>query len=81
MADTPRKGAADRADVTTLLSRARSGSALDSNELFQLLYQELRTLARKESRRRGGEGNTTTLVHEAYLRFKASGGAAATPAP
>jgi RNA polymerase sigma factor (TIGR02999 family) len=62
------------ADVTTLLSVARSAGIADANELFQLLYHELRSVARQQSRRHvGAEGHTTTLVHEAYLRFRSSG--------
>jgi RNA polymerase sigma factor (TIGR02999 family) len=62
------------ADVTTLLNAARSGSSSDANELFQLLYAELRSLAHEQSRRHSESAlNTTTLVHEAYLRFRSSG--------
>jgi RNA polymerase sigma factor (TIGR02999 family) len=62
------------ADVTTLLSAVRSGVAADANELFQLLYLELRSLAHEQTRRHGEPAvHTTTLVHEAYLRFRSSG--------
>jgi RNA polymerase sigma factor (TIGR02999 family) len=62
------------ADVTTLLSAARSGGTSEVNELFQLLYGELRSLAHQQSRRQGADAvQTTTLVHEAYLRFSFSG--------
>lgn len=61
-------------DVTTLLGAVRSGSAADANELFQLLYLELRSLAHEQSRRHANKSvHTTTLVHEAFLRFRASG--------
>jgi len=62
------------ADVTTLLGAVRTGASSDANELFQLLYLELRTLAHEQSRRHSDPAvHTTTLVHEAYLRFKSSG--------
>jgi RNA polymerase sigma factor (TIGR02999 family) len=61
------------ADITTLLKSAKSGGA-PANELFQLLYGELRSLAHRQSRRHGdAEVHTTALVHEAYLKFKAAG--------
>ncbi len=62
------------ADVTTLLNAARAGSPSDADELFQLLYEELRSLARRQVRNQFDPAvHTTTLVHEAYLRFKSSG--------
>jgi RNA polymerase sigma factor (TIGR02999 family) len=62
------------ADVTTLLSAVGSGTSSDANELFQLLYLELRSLAHQQSQRHAEPAlHTTTLVHEAYLRFRASG--------
>lgn len=61
------------AEVTSLLNAFLSGSS-DADELFQLLYQELRSLAHKQAQRQfDPEVHTTTLVHEAYLRFKSSG--------
>lgn len=61
-------------DVTTLLDAVRSGAPSDANELFQLLYAELRSLAHEQTRRHGAPPvQTTTLVHEAYLRFRSSG--------
>ncbi len=60
-------------DVTTLLGAVRSGTS-DANELFQLLYLELRSLAHEQTRRHAEPVvHTTTLVHEAYLRFRSSG--------
>jgi len=62
------------ADVTTLLGAVRSGTSAGANELFQLLYLELRSLAHEQSRRHAEPAmHTTTLVHEAYLRFRSSG--------
>lgn len=60
------------ADITTLLNSARDGAP--ASELFELLYGELKSLASRQSRRDGQRDvHTTTLVHEAYLRFKAAG--------
>jgi len=62
------------ADITTLLGSIRTGAASDANQLFALLYQELRSLAHQQSRQHAEPAvHTTTLVHEAYLRFRASG--------
>ena len=62
------------ADVTTLLGAVRSGMSADAGELFQLLYVELRSLAHEQARRHAEPAvHTTTLVHEAYLRFRSSG--------
>jgi RNA polymerase sigma factor (TIGR02999 family) len=61
-------------DVTTLLGAVRSGTSADANQLFQLLYLELRSLAHQQSRQHAAPAvHTTTLVHEAYLRFRSSG--------
>jgi RNA polymerase sigma factor (TIGR02999 family) len=62
------------ADVTTLLGAMRSGASVEANELFDLLYLELRSLAHEHSRRHAEPAlHTTALVHEAYLRFRSSG--------
>ncbi len=56
-----------------MLNSARAGGA-PANELFELLYAELKSLASRQSRRHGsGDVHTTTLVHEAYLKFKGAG--------
>jgi RNA polymerase sigma factor (TIGR02999 family) len=60
-------------DVTTLLGAVRSGTSADANQLFQLLYVELRSLAHEQNRHGSQAVHTTTLVHEAYLRFRSSG--------
>jgi RNA polymerase sigma factor (TIGR02999 family) len=61
------------ADITTLLNSAIAGGA-PANELFELLYGELKSLARQQSRRHGSHDvHTTTLVHEAYLKFQGVG--------
>jgi RNA polymerase sigma factor (TIGR02999 family) len=61
-------------DVTTLLGAVRAGTSTDANQLFQLLYVELRSLAHKQTNQHAAPAvHTTTLVHEAYLRFRSSG--------
>jgi RNA polymerase sigma factor (TIGR02999 family) len=61
--------------ITQLLNRMQAGDAAARNALFEATYQELRRLAR--SRLRDGGRNTvletTSLVHEAYLRFLRAG--------
>jgi RNA polymerase sigma factor (TIGR02999 family) len=42
-------------------------------KLFALLYEELRSLARNQVRRGNSPVNTTTLVHESYLRLSEAG--------
>lgn len=51
------------------LSHDRDPAALD--ELFSLVYEELRLLAQRQRRRwRGNETmNTTALIHEAYVKL------------
>lgn len=58
-------------ELTDLVRRAQQGDAAASDALFTATYQELRRLAR--ARLRGGGRSalldTTSLVHETYLRF------------
>jgi len=58
-------------DVTRLVRAAREGDRAAVDELFQTLYEELRTLARRQRGRWQGDYtlNTTALVHEAYLKL------------
>jgi RNA polymerase sigma factor (TIGR02999 family) len=57
-------------DITRLLEAASAGEAEAFDRVFQLVYDELRRLARQVRRGRGSETlNTTALVHEAYLRL------------
>jgi RNA polymerase sigma factor (TIGR02999 family) len=61
--------------ITRLLHRMHAGDAAARNELFTVAYEELRRLARARLRE-GGRSvvlDTTSLVHECYLRFVASG--------
>lgn len=56
--------------VTRLLREWRSGSDEAQDELLELLYERLRTLARRARRGEGaGALETTALVNEAYLRL------------
>jgi RNA polymerase sigma factor (TIGR02999 family) len=58
-------------DVTALLVAWREGEAEAPRELFALVYEELRLLARAYVRRRSPEHSlgATGLVHEAYLKL------------
>ena len=57
-------------EVTHLLYRAREGDAAAFDALYELVYQELRELARHVRRSNAAETiNTTALVHEAYIRL------------
>ncbi|MBL0162915.1 MAG: sigma-70 family RNA polymerase sigma factor [Xanthomonadales bacterium] len=56
---------------TTLLQRSLNGNKASANELFPLVYQELRSLAHAQLRGEG-EGHTlqtTALINETYLRL------------
>ena len=57
-------------DVDRALAAWRQGNPGAVDELFHLVYDELRVLARRHVRRRAGETlGPTALVHEVYLRF------------
>lgn len=57
--------------ITELLAASRRGDPAAAERVFRAVYEELRTIARRERRRlRTGETlNTTAVVHEAYLRL------------
>jgi RNA polymerase sigma factor (TIGR02999 family) len=61
--------------ITQLLQRMHAGDGGARDELFAVAYEELRRLAR--ARLRDGGRNTvletTSLVHESYLRFVSAG--------
>ncbi|HEU0201570.1 MAG TPA: ECF-type sigma factor [Burkholderiaceae bacterium] len=63
------------ATITLLLQRARDGEATARDELFAAAYDNLKRLARARLRDNGAkvELDTTSLVHEAYLRFTQGG--------
>ncbi len=58
-------------EMTDLLQRVNAGDSAARESLFALMYQDLRKMAR--ARLRQNETitllNTTSLVHESYLRF------------
>jgi RNA polymerase sigma factor (TIGR02999 family) len=62
-------------DVTALLNRARDNDRSAIDALFELLYDDLRRLARSRLAVSGHLTllNTESLVHEAYLRFQQAG--------
>ena len=64
-------------EVTQLLSAARQGDGSAVDRLVALVYDELRAVARRQLRRwRPGQTlDTTSLVHEAYLRLVDQAGA------
>jgi RNA polymerase sigma-70 factor (ECF subfamily) len=67
----PTQAAATGSGVTQLLARAQQGDARATDELFPIVYEELRSVAERFLH---GESNArtmqaTALVHEAYLRL------------
>src|SRR5262245_59727963 len=61
--------------VTTLLNRAQQRDRLATDELFPLVYEELRQLAGQFLSREGAAQTLqpTALVHEAYIRLVGPG--------
>lgn len=63
-----------KSSVTELLREARQGNPEALDDLFPIVYDELRHLARKVRTGRSSETlNTTALVHEAYLKLVDTG--------
>jgi RNA polymerase sigma factor (TIGR02999 family) len=62
-------------DIRPLLSAAKQGDRGAEAQLFSMLYNDLRRLAHNRLRRPKPPTlvGTTTLVHEAYLRFQRVG--------
>jgi len=58
-------------EITRLLHAWKSGNGEAQDQLWQLLYGELKSLARGVLRRqgRGARHQATSLVHKAYLRL------------
>ena len=58
-------------DVTQILSRIESGDATATDELFPIVYDELRLLARRKLAHEapGQTLQATAIVHEAYMRL------------
>lgn len=63
-------------DLSVLLSAAANGDPRATQELFPLVYEELKELARKRVAREkiGHSLNATALVHEAYMRLVGNDG-------
>lgn len=57
--------------ITQLLVQWSEGNQLASEQLFPLIYEELRQMARRYIRRQsaGHTFQTTELIHEAYLKL------------
>jgi len=64
--------------ISSTAQRDPRNDAAAHNELFALLYSDLRRLARREAFRFGpqAEMSPTTLLHEAYLDIQRRGGLA-----
>jgi RNA polymerase sigma factor (TIGR02999 family) len=61
---------ASQPPFSALLARAREGDPSALRGLFPLVYEQLKSMARAQRRRRANETlNTTALVHEAYLHL------------
>lgn len=58
-------------DVTRLLEAVRAGDRESLDEVFALIYDELKEIAGRQRRRWRGNHtlDTTSLVHEAYVRL------------
>lgn len=71
--ESPMSRRPDSAEITRLLRAWHDGDPREQEELWTILYDELRILARSVRRRHGGNParglRTTTLVHEAFLRL------------
>jgi RNA polymerase sigma factor (TIGR02999 family) len=63
------------ADITTLIAGVRSGEKGALGQLFSELYQDLRQLAHARVKRSSCPTllDTTSVVHESYLRFLKAG--------
>jgi len=71
MADSSGDARPSPGAVTQLLAQAGAGSQAAFDQVFPLVYAELRRIAAREMRRErpGRTLQTTALVHEAYLRL------------
>ncbi|MBK1616397.1 hypothetical protein CKO44_23415 [Rubrivivax gelatinosus] len=58
-------------EVTLLIERAREGDRAAFDRIFELLYPDLRLIARRRLSRGSRDGliDTTVLVNECYLKF------------
>ena len=62
-------GSCERGEVTRLLGALREGDREAFDRVWDLLYRELRILARSQLRQPGATLDTTALIHEAYLKL------------
>jgi RNA polymerase sigma factor (TIGR02999 family) len=65
----------DAGQVATLLRELNAGSDSAADELFALIYADLRAMARRQLRGRNHTLQATALVNEVYLRLVAQPGA------
>ena len=72
---TPRDDAERTHHVTQVLHAARGGDPAALNEAFQLVYEDVRAIARARVARYGVGStlDTTAVVHEAYLKLARHG--------
>lgn len=65
-----------QATITGLLQAVQRGDPEALNDLFPLVYEELRSLARSQRRRWHGDLTltATAIVHEAYIKLVDQGG-------
>lgn len=61
----------NQAELTQLLHKVSGGNRQALDEIFPLVYDELRRIAHQQLRKRGSSEtlNTTALVHEAYIKL------------
>ncbi len=67
---------APRSEITRLLAAVRDGERQALDRLLPLVYDELRSLARRQMGRERPDHtlHSTALVHEAYLKLAGAGG-------
>lgn len=64
----------EKRDLTQLLHRAADGEAGAKEDLYDLIYDDLRNAARRVLRQhQRGDYQTTALVHESLMRFEKEG--------
>jgi RNA polymerase sigma factor (TIGR02999 family) len=61
-------------EITSLLNAARSGDGDAHARVIELLYQDLRSLARAMTRDPSATLNPTALLHETYLKLSTAAG-------
>lgn len=75
--DRQTPGSTVTGEITGLLAAARQGDGNATQRLITLVYDELRSMARRQLRhwRQGQTVTTTALVHETYLKLVDAGNA------